>query len=313
MRRTIWLTMFALGACGPSGGNYADSGPGGGGDGGDAPDSRPGTNEFIDAAPPEQCAKMDIIFVVDNSASMVEEQAALAASFPTFITVLDNYMTEDGDLLDYRIAVINTGVDAQPTLHTPPFPPIPTPQTGDNGAFITGCGMTGQWLERSSPDVTGTFQCLADVGTGGPSVEMQILATKLALTRTEQLAFHREDALLAFVVLTDEDDCSVEDNVPFTVPDDRCMPAPPEMLPVEDYIGFFDTLTGDRGRWAAAIIAGDSSCPDAFRDAIRLREFVDKAGDNVIHSKICVSDLSGPLMEAIGTFEAACESFPPIP
>jgi hypothetical protein len=222
-------------------------------------------------------------------------------------------MTASGDLLDYRIAVTTTGATASPTFVIPGFPAIPMPQSGDDGAFRTGCGMTGKWLERSDPDVTGKFQCLADVGTGGPSVEMQLYATKLALTRTDQADFARDDALLAFVILSDEDDCSVEDNVDFTIQDDTCMPAPPEMASVDSYIDFFDTLTGDRGRWAAAVIAGDSTCPDAFRDGIRLREFVDKAGDNVVHSKICVSDLSAALGSAIETFEAACDSFPPIP
>jgi hypothetical protein len=303
----LWFSLL-LAACGPSAGDFVDGGGGGPGrDGGGGP------NEFADAAPAEECQKMDIVFVVDNSGSMVEEQSALAASFPQFITVLDNYMTASGDLLDYRIAVTTTGATASPTFVIPGFPAIPMPQSGDDGAFRTGCGMTGKWLERSDPDVTGKFQCLADVGTGGPSVEMQLYATKLALTRTDQADFARDDALLAFVILSDEDDCSVEDNVDFTIQDDTCMPAPPEMASVDSYIDFFDTLTGDRGRWAAAVIAGDSTCPDAFRDGIRLREFVDKAGDNVIHSKICVSDLSAALGSAIETFEAACDSFPPIP
>jgi hypothetical protein len=303
----LWFSLL-LAACGPSAGDFVDGGGGGPGrDGGGGP------NEFADAAPAEECQKMDIVFVVDNSGSMVEEQSALAASFPQFITVLDNYMTASGDLLDYRIAVTTTGATASPTFVIPGFPAIPMPQSGDDGAFRTGCGMTGKWLERSDPDVTGKFQCLADVGTGGPSVEMQLYATKLALTRTDQADFARDDALLAFVILSDEDDCSVEDNVDFTIQDDTCMPAPPEMASVDSYIDFFDTLTGDRGRWAAAVIAGDSTCPDAFRDGIRLREFVDKAGDNVVHSKICVSDLSAALGSAIETFEAACDSFPPIP
>jgi hypothetical protein len=303
----LWFSLL-LAACGPSAGDFVDGGGGGPGrDGGGGP------NEFADAAPAEECQKMDIVFVVDNSGSMVEEQSALAASFPQFITVLDNYMTASGDLLDYRIAVTTTGATASPTFVIPGFPAIPMPQSGDDGAFRTGCGMTGKWLERSDPDVTGKFQCLADVGTGGPSVEMQLYATKLALTRTDQADFARDDALLAFVILSDEDDCSVEDNVDFTIQDDTCMPAPPEMASVDSYIDFFDTLTGERGRWAAAVIAGDSTCPDAFRDGIRLREFVDKAGDNVVHSKICVSDLSAALGSAIETFEAACDSFPPIP
>jgi len=272
----------------------------------------PDTCELCDAAPQEACANMDILFVIDNSGSMVEEQTALTTSFPLFFNVLDTYEVEGGGFLDYRIAVTTTGTDASPTAQVPGFPPIPLPQTGDNGAFRQDCGMTKKWLERTDSDVAGKFDCIANVGTGGPDFEMQLYATKLALTRTDNGPFVRDDALLAIVILSDEDDCSVEDNQAFTVADDTCKPAPPEMLPVSHYIGFLDDLKMGRGRWAAAVIVGDESCPDAFRDGERLRGFVDEAGDNVIHSKICVPSLETALQEAIDKFEAACESFPPI-
>ena len=172
--------------------------------------------------------------------------------------------------------------------------------------------MTRPWLERSDDDVVGKFQCIAEVGTGGPDFEMQLYATKLGLTRPDNGTFLRDDALLAIVILSDEDDCSVEDNQQFTVPDDTCKPAPPEMLGVDHYIGFLDDLKLGRERWAAAVIAGDTSCPDAFRDGERLREFVAQAGDNVIHRPICVSDLSSALQDAIDKFDAACQALPPI-
>ncbi len=268
--------------------------------------------ETCDAAPQEACANMDILFVVDNSASMVEEQSALAAAFPAFFDVLDNYEVEGGGFLDYRIAVTTTGTDAHPIFAIPGVYELPMPQTGDNGAFRQDCGMTGTWLERGDSDVEGKFECIAEVGTDGPDVEMQLYATKLALTRPENGPFVRDDALLAIVILSDEDDCSVEDDQEFTVADDTCKPAPPEMLPVSDYISFLDDLKMGRGRWAAAVIVGDDSCPDSFRDGERLREFVAEAGDNVIHSPICVPSLANALQEAIDTFEAACEAFPPI-
>jgi len=268
--------------------------------------------ELCDAAPQEECARMDILFVVDNSASMVEEQSALADAFPAFFNVLDTYEVEGGGLLDYRIAVTTTGTDAHPIFSIPGIGDLPMPQTGDNGAFRQDCGMTGTWLERSDSDVADKFSCIAQVGTGGPDVEMQLYATKLALTRPENGSFVRDDALLAIVILSDEDDCSVENDQEFTVSDDTCKPAPPEMLPVSHYIGFLDDLKMGRGRWAAAVIVGDDSCPDSFRDGERLRGFVAEAGDNVIHSPICVPSLENALQEAIDTFEAACEAFPPI-
>ena len=279
-----------------------------------------GGSEFPEDEPgePEACAKMDIVFVVDNSASMDDEQANLAANFPKFYDVLQNYQTDSGALLDYRIAVTTTGTRARATLDPAsgpipipiPIPPIPQNQDGDNGEFRQECGMSRRWLERDDPDVEGTFACVARVGTGGPSIEMQLYATKLAFSEQidngNNAGFLRDDALLAFVILSDEDDCSVEDNTPFTVPDDSCKPEPPEMEPLDSYLNFFDGLKEGRGRWAAAVIAGDSSCPDSFGDAARLRDFVGRGGQNLIFRPICTNDLSSALEDAISTFDAAC-------
>ena len=140
--------------------------------------------------------------------------------------------------------------------------------------------------------------------------------------------FLREDALLAVVILTDENDCSRRDNpVPITITDpfattgasaaDECNPADPNIEPVERFLGVLDTQTGDRGRWAAAVIGGPGpgTCSSEFGDAMeatRLREFVNNAGENAVFSSICDGDLSGSLMRALQTFQAACESFPPL-
>src|SRR5688572_11894683 len=55
------------------------------------------------------CAKMDLLFVIDNSGSMAEEQGNLGANFPKFIKLLDDFKTSAGDILDYRIGVTTTG------------------------------------------------------------------------------------------------------------------------------------------------------------------------------------------------------------
>jgi hypothetical protein len=263
---------------------------------------------------------MDILFVVDDSGSMSEEQSNLATNFPQFINVLDNYTTSSGDALDYRVAVTTTGRDVQYTISVGGFT-LPFDERGDNGAFRQDCGMTRRWLERGDSNVGSTFACAAEVGTGGPSLEMPLEVINMAFTDrmtdgTNQ-GFLRDDALLAIVVLTDEDDCSRTDNN-FTIQSDACdASSQPELVDISNYLAFLDNLTGDRGRWAMAAIAGPGpgSCTSNFGDAIeaqRLKSFVNMAGSNAVFSSICDGDLATPLAQALDTFDAACQNFPPI-
>jgi hypothetical protein len=149
---------------------------------------------------------------------------------------------------------------------------------------------------------------------------MPLYTTELALT--DQMnggmnaGFLREDALLALVILSDEDDCSRTDNN-FTVESDQCHPEWPENVAIDHFTSTFDTIKGDRGRWAAAVIAGPgpASCHSDFGDALnarRLQQFVTATGTNAVFSSICEGDLSGALSDAIETFSAACEAFPPV-
>ena len=95
----IWVAAFVC-ACGPTshsnnGGDDdgdVDANTGGGGGGG-------GGGGNVDAL---GCSKMDLLFVIDNSGSMQQEQTNLIANFPTFISVLD------ASGLDYRVAVTTT-------------------------------------------------------------------------------------------------------------------------------------------------------------------------------------------------------------
>lgn len=186
--------------------------------------------------------------------------------------------------------------------------------------------MSRKWIESADSDVGGTFSCVAEVGTGGSSVEMPLLMTQTALTTRvadgTNAGFLREDALLAVVILTDEDDCSrpgdrveitIDPSDPAAMAADECDPS--VTMPVGGFLDALDGVKGDRGRWAGAIIAGPTNCSSSFGDAVaanRLQEFATSAGDNVIFSSICEGDLSGALMDAIDTFEAACQSFPPL-
>ncbi len=266
-----------------------------------------------------ECQKMDILFVVDDSGSMEEEQSNLAKNFPKFVDKLNAFTTKSGAKLDWRIAVTTTGRDVKYTVALPGSPQaFPFDEKGDNGAFRTGgkCGGSKRWIDKSDPDAVSTFTCRAKVGTGGPGFEMPLLTTKLALSDRmadgTNAGFLRDDALLAIVILTDEDDCSREDN-DFTVSgaDGAC--AGSQIRPVGIFTQAFDAAAKGAGRWATAVIAGETTCKSAFGDAVeatRLKELVTLAGKNGAFSSICDGDLTPGLEKALATFDAACKSFP---
>jgi len=323
LRCVLACAVLVIGACGPTSPNSGDDDDDSV-DGGSNP-GRPDANrtppvEFADAAPAEACDKMDILFIVDNSGSMGEEQANLALNFPGFITVLDNFVAENGNPIDYRVAVTSTGVTKSWTQETiPPFPPIPDSQTGDDGAMLQRCDMTRRWVEKSDPTPGTTFACAAELGSNGPNEEMPLEALRKAfddrIADGTNVGFLREDALLAVVILTDENDCSrQDDNFTLTFAQNLC----DTVSPVPPYAEFLDSVTGGAGRWAVAVIAGPGpgSCSSDFgsaEEATRLIEFANLAGDNGVVTSICESDLTIGLQEALMTFEQACNTLPPIP
>jgi hypothetical protein len=155
--------------------------------------------------------KLDVIFLVDNSGSMAQEQASLARNFPLFMREL-----QDLGELDLQLAVISSDVGAaginnnscQETGHSGIF------RTGDNcglapGATFLTVGRDGS--KNFTGELADVFGCVATLGTGGCGYEHQLQSLRTALYRPEQrMTFLRPDAHLAIVLITDEDDCSGE-------------------------------------------------------------------------------------------------------
>ncbi|NVB80412.1 MAG: VWA domain-containing protein [Kofleriaceae bacterium] len=297
--------LLALVACGPA---MRDDDVGDDGSG-----SNNGSGSGSGSGVARECSKMDIIFVVDNSGSMEEEQSNLATNFPMFAQVLENYTTSDGQPLDYRVAITTTGRDISYTVTSGPIS-LPFNEHGENGAFQNNCNSTKRWLERTDPNMAQTLACRADVGIEGPGIEMPLLMTKWALADRVQdntnAGFLRDDALLAVVILTDEDDASTTaNNFTLTV----ATANPPSDWNPQDEVNFLDQLKGNRTRWAAGVIAGDGNCSSGFGDAadgVRLKEFVNLANSQnstqAVFSSICDGDLTVGLTEALDTFQAAC-------
>jgi hypothetical protein len=160
---------------------------------------------------------LDLVFMVDNSPSMKEEQDALRRHFRTF---LDELKKIPGGLPNVHIGVVSSdlGAGSMPLGNGGCARP-----GGDRGIFQTKptCNVAGNFItslnngtmNNFQGDINTVFSCLADLGVAGCGYEHQLQATRVALYESitkENAGFLRSDAFLAIVLLTDEDDCSAE-------------------------------------------------------------------------------------------------------
>jgi hypothetical protein len=161
---------------------------------------------------------IDILFVVDDSGSMIEEQTSLRNNFPAFINVLN---TIEGGLPDVHLGVISTnagtgGVNIGGCSTA-------TAPNGDDGNLQTNscAGLQAAYIEdlknadgtrarNYSGDLTSLFSCMANLGTAGCGFEAHLNSVKLSLSPGKNPGFLRPNAYLAVIFITDEDDCSTK-------------------------------------------------------------------------------------------------------
>ena len=184
-----------------------------------------GSGEQVTTVPISVSNKLDLLFVIDDSASMGEEQALLAANFPRFI---DELYSDEGKLPDLHIGVVSSDLGIAPyELQQDQGDCI---GDGKDGALLRGpdgadCGLTDATrflVDSSDPDgvirnypdgeLAETFACMAKLGTNGCGFERHLEAMERALTgQPLNDGFLRDEAVLAIDFIADEDDCSAAD------------------------------------------------------------------------------------------------------
>jgi hypothetical protein len=142
------------------------------------------TDVYLQDAKP----KADILLIVDNSCSMSDDQQNLAANFASFI----KYAT--AAQVDYHIGV--THVD---------------PSIAGYAELLYGPGHPERVLTPQTPDVENKFKLKVNLGAiGGWECEAEpaLMALTAPLINNENAGFLRQDAALAVVGITDENDQS---------------------------------------------------------------------------------------------------------
>jgi hypothetical protein len=159
------------------------------------------------------CRKVDYLFVIDNSASMLIYQRQLAESFGVFI---DGVERTQQSLESVHVGVVTTdtysGNVDNPDESCHALGGLITRTHGHNSSEAQ-CGPYaeghGYMTERDDLDVA--FPCAAQVGTTGNNLELPLEALTSAVIDLDQPGlcnegFIRDDALLVVVIVTDEDD-----------------------------------------------------------------------------------------------------------
>jgi hypothetical protein len=161
---------------------------------------------------------VDILFLIDDSLSMKEEQASLKANFGRFISVLESI---DGGLPNVHIGVATPNMGTSATDGTKAQSIGTCVGSGEGGKLRRLPGSTqaflsdqddghGGRLKNYTGTLTDAFAQIADVGTAGCGIEQHLEAVKRALDNNpENAGFLRRDAYLAVIIVADEDDCSL--------------------------------------------------------------------------------------------------------
>ncbi len=213
--------------------------------------------------------KMDYLFVIDDSGSMCEEQAALVAGFEQVAQAL-----WDGP--DFRVAVVSTDMvarggaflaepaEAVPSLSCLDADGEPaTPDTVDCPELVEGARLPRvlrPGTARDVGDLARQFRCSATLGTNGDGFEKGLEAMRQALScdgpnrsffgsccdapeTCDDAEFLRPDADLLVVFLSDEDDCSDDPDAPISRSENsNCEWDRDTLVPVDAYAAFLEGL-----------------------------------------------------------------------
>jgi hypothetical protein len=211
-------------------------------------------------APLISAQKTDILFVIDNSGSMAEEQAAIATELPAFLEELGK---GNGVEQDFRVGVITTSVYQRTFFanrdQTVLYPdqsgklrPVPDEQ---------GRPTAERFIEQGDPELLAKFRRLIKQGTQGSGQESPLEAVRLAVTpplTTTPVGdggnggFLRDDARLLVVVVSDEEDCSSTERPPPVLltedtSRDLCSEQADRLTTVQEYARIFRNLEDGKG------------------------------------------------------------------
>jgi len=295
--------LLCLAACGP--------GPRPGDPGGDGDDVGPGAD--VDGGTAGACPNVDLLFVIDDSGSMADQQDSLIASFPGFVTGIQSRL---GQAQSYHIGIVTTEDYQANAVGCREIGDLIT-QTGGPSSSASMCGPFAgghSWMDGTEPSLAQKFACAGKVGAGGSSDERIARAVMNALepSRNAQGAcnagFSRPESLLVIVIITDEDDVA-----------DGC-----DGNGICDTYGsggtstdWYNTVVAHRGGYAQNIVVLsligrqlNNAC--GATPASRLLGFTNKFDERGFIGDVCAPNYDQFFVDALPVIDTACQNYDPI-
>ncbi len=249
-----------------------------------------GSDEFQQA--PDN--SVDILWVIDNSVSMQNEQESVAASAEDFILNL-----EEGNM-DFHLGVITTDVDdinanAGILLGNPP---VLTSECRDDGV-TTDCTYDENFRARVIQGTNGSDQ--------ERGLEAALTALEPPLSDTRNAGFLREEAALSIIIVSDENDCSDFGALGADSSGEDCYTRIDELVSPNDLVTRFKALKDDPSKVRLSGIVGPevlSSCEQTY-PGTRYYTAIGLLGG--VQADICSADYSS-VMDALGLIAAGIQT-----
>ena len=240
------------------------------------PDHEINRNMQYDTFYQEPSNAVDILWVVDDSISMEDEQEKMAARFSTFIAHIEETN------IDFHIGVVTTDMDP------------------DNDARAELVGDP-PYLTSADDNYELLFHDRVQVGTEGSDKEQGLEAAYQAVTEPyvsdANAGFLRSDAVLSLIFVSDEDDCSHRGGLGAEPTNHDCYASTEDLVPVKDYISDFKVVKDSTDKIMASSIVGPKAA-DGCQETVPGHRYWDLAeGLGGMIADICANDYEDIMSE----------------
>lgn len=255
------------------------------------------------------CDKVDLLFVIDDSGSMADNQRSLAASFDGFIRGVRSRLSS---VQSYHIGVVTSESYYSNGGGCTEIGDLVTRTSGPGASNMT-CGpfaSGANYLTQDEPDLAARFRCVAQLGSGGDDNErmmrslLNAVSPRLNAAGACNAGFARRDSLLVIVLITDEDDVAKPCDTP------GCTPAGSGGLPddwVRELVSYRSGLSQNIVVLSLLGQRLDNSC--GAQPAARLIGFTRRFGSNGFTGDVCASSYDGFFDSTLALIENACRGY----
>jgi hypothetical protein len=271
-----------------------------------------------DAPPPPEntgCTKVDLLFIIDNSGSMADEQDNLSTSFAGFINGIQTQLV-DAD--DYHVGVITTDAYTGNAAGCTAMGNLVTKTAGVDSSNATCTPFVdGMRFMTQNDDLITKFSCAAKPGTEGNGDEKPMDAVRAALSPAQNgvgacnEGFLRSDALLVLVFITDEEDD--HENIIFVT-------GGSQGEPIDWFNDIVAVKSGIEQNVVVLSLVGHPKpnfCPadqwdgfDGAEIATRIIQFTNMFTNGFV-GDACAPDYGPIFTDAISVIDSACDNFEP--